>query len=289
MTCERCKADNADCLTRERVRVCETCLCEDLQRRVDDLHADRRRLRAERDEARAEVERLKRPAQATESARAYARRRGALDGANAQALEGALTLTERERDEARAECDALRERQAMVRAFATDRNDFCASCGRPTYVGEDFNGPCVHDSDLVCALARVKDEAERVTAALDERNVARSERDEARAECDHFKAMLRERADSLLDARAEVERLKLACNAYWHDLARIGSLCEMTADEYPLKAVERTVRQFAEVIKERDEARIALRHLLLSRDASWMGGHDWNEAVDAALAVFEKR
>lgn len=94
----------------------------------------------------------------------------------------------RERDEARSE-----------------RGERCAACGKPTLAGEDFDGPCVHDSDLACAL---------------------SQRDEAIADRD---------------------RARFACNTQWHDLERIASLCGRTADEYPLKAVERVVR-------ERDEA-----------------------------------
>lgn len=111
------------------------------------------------------------------------------------------------------------------------------------------------------------------------------------------------------EARAEVERVKLACNTQWADLERIASLCERTADEYPLKAVERTVRELAEanadVIthkeerlrlrsallqaeKGRDECLRALRKLLLSRDAAWKCGHDWQEAVDEAVSVYEK-
>lgn len=35
----------------------------------------------------------------------------------------------------------------------------------------------------------------------------------------------------------ERDRARQACNAYWHDLERIASLCKRTADEYPLKAV----------------------------------------------------
>ena len=44
---------------------------------------------------------------AKKSARQHARERGALDGADAQALEHALTQTERERDEARQQLDRL--------------------------------------------------------------------------------------------------------------------------------------------------------------------------------------
>ena len=67
-----------------------------------------------------------------------------------------------------------------------------------------------------------------------------AERDEARDE-----------HDKVVEER---ERAHQACNAYWHDLERIASLCERTADEYPLKAVERTVR-------ERDEARAEVERL----------------------------
>lgn len=42
------------------------------------------------------------------------------------------------------------------------RADRCTACGRPTYAGEDFGGPCVHDTDLACALAQ-RDEARRAT------------------------------------------------------------------------------------------------------------------------------
>jgi hypothetical protein len=35
------------------------------------------------------------------------------------------------------------------------RGERCPACGRPTCAGEDFNGPCVADSDLECALGRL--------------------------------------------------------------------------------------------------------------------------------------
>jgi hypothetical protein len=84
---------------------------------------------------------------------------------------------------------------------------------------------------------------------------AERERDEARAELqktrDDFSSVWNSR-DEVIEER---ERSRQACNAYWHDLMRIASLCEQSADEYPLKAVERTIKQFQEVIKQRDEAR----------------------------------
>lgn len=63
---------------------------------------------------------------------------------------------------------------------------------------------------------------------------------------------------------AERERARQACNAYWHDLERIASLFERTADEYPLKAVERTVREFAQ--SRRDFVRVADALGLVSTD-----------------------
>lgn len=88
------------------------------------------------------------------------------------------------------------------------RGERCAACGKPTFAGEDFNGPCVYDTDIACALWQL--------------DTARGERHAAECECD--------------------------------------------------AAVEAA-----------DKLTSALRHLLLSRDAAWTGGHDWQEAVDEAI------
>ena len=62
---------------------------------------------------------------AKKSARQHAREHGALDGADAQALEGALTMTERERDEARQQLERLIDSSAegswMARALDAER------------------------------------------------------------------------------------------------------------------------------------------------------------------------
>ena len=62
---------------------------------------------------------------ARKSARQHARERGALDGADAQALEGALSMTERERDEARQQLERLLDSSAegswMARALDAER------------------------------------------------------------------------------------------------------------------------------------------------------------------------
>lgn len=62
-----------------------------------------------------------------ESARAYARRRGPLDGADAQALEGALAMTERERDKDRADLAETRAQLARLREVVTESEDATAA------------------------------------------------------------------------------------------------------------------------------------------------------------------
>ena len=37
--------------------------------------------------------------------------------------------------------------------MVSERGERCTACGRPTYAGEDFGGPCVYDLDTECALA----------------------------------------------------------------------------------------------------------------------------------------
>jgi len=59
---------------------------------------------------------------AKKSARQHARERGALDGADAQALEGALSMTERERDEVRRERDGYRELASKLAAMELERD-----------------------------------------------------------------------------------------------------------------------------------------------------------------------
>jgi hypothetical protein len=76
---------------------------------------------------------------------------------------------------------------------------------------------------------------------------AARERDEARDELAKTSADFHDVWESRDKVIEERERARQACNAYWHDLTRIALLCAQTDDEYPLKAVERTVR-------ERDEA-----------------------------------
>ena len=43
--------------------------------------------------------------------------------------------------------------------------------------------------------------------------------------------------------------------------------------------------ELASARAEVERLRHALRTLLLSRDAAWTGGHDWQEAVDGAITA----
>jgi len=79
---------------------------------------------------------------ANKSVRQHARERGALDGADAQALEHALAITERARDEARQQLERLLDSSAegswMARALDAERErdmwrSECAS------ISEEFN------------------------------------------------------------------------------------------------------------------------------------------------------
>jgi len=71
------------------------------------------------------------------SAREHARRRGSLGGADAQALEGALAMTEKERDAAIARAEAAEKRvaelepyRAKVESWRTECGFTCTTCGK---------------------------------------------------------------------------------------------------------------------------------------------------------------
>lgn len=115
------------------------------------------------------------------SAREAARRRMPLDGADAQALEGALTLTERERDEARAEVERLRD---MVESLEADfaRRQAAHRCA----TWDDGQGKCECNN-----LARTVAERQREACAASIRC------DEARCPC-HENARTSVRATPLV-------------------------------------------------------------------------------------------
>lgn len=83
---------------------------------------------------------------------------------------------------------------------------------------------------------------------------------------------LRVERDGLLtqvqDQRAEIERLKLACDTYAADWDTAGKACRIRVDEYPLSSVIRLVRDDAEraavakrLVKERDALRAEVADL----------------------------
>jgi len=76
----------------------------------------------------------------------------------------------------------------------------------------------------------------------------------------------------------ENERLKDRCAGYSEDVTSLnGCMARLEAALY--EARDEAAKRRAEVERMRD----ALRKLLLSRDAAWTGGHDWQEAVDDAV------
>jgi hypothetical protein len=94
--------------------------------------------------------------------------------------------------------------------------------------------------DLPPSVGPTEGEAKRIVETL------RRERDEARSELKKTEDDFQSVFDSRDEVIRERERARQACNTYWHDLTRIALLCAQTDDEYPLKAVER-------LVKERDE------------------------------------
>jgi len=93
---------------------------------------------------------------AKKSARQHARERGALDGADAQALEGALAMTERERDEAQTELAATKLRVSDLKhALGTDAQGWFDRFKQAQKEGEIFK---TRLDDAEAELARMRDE-----------------------------------------------------------------------------------------------------------------------------------
>jgi chromosome segregation ATPase len=154
--------------------------------------------------------------------------------------------------------------------------------------------------EYVCGLADV-------LRTLDERDEARDE--VARREREH-EALLETAQKALAHAEADAEKAESdltdatargdALSKWFAEVSLIVG--EHVDDDSTLHAVRRVVRErdearahtstaaFMRIERQLDEARAeverlrtALRHLLLSRDSSWTGGHDWTDAVDDAI------
>jgi chromosome segregation ATPase len=184
--------------------------------------------RRERDEAKTELEHYLRPASATESVRSAAKRRMVLDGADAQALENAITLTERERDEARAWQVQIAEPLGyLVRAFGVGGYDVA----EPSVIVKAWR-ELERERDearaemerlrrerdaAISELAHMHDEYTRIRSAdADQREMTMTcvmlvkERDEARAEAERLRREL-ERAGS-----RECDAPACNCGAWHH-------------------------------------------------------------------------
>ena len=170
----------------------------------------------------------------------------------------------------------------------------CVQCGGPGATGA-IPGAWVHVDPVGC-VSRLRTTLARLTAELaavtSDRDMWRSECESISAELDlppgmrpmegelrrmlgHNRALLAERDEALNElatARAVAGRAAQAAQATGADLVHIGALCGMTDDEYPLKAVQR-------VVKERDEARGLLR------DAMALVGQ-YENAVESASRMY---
>lgn len=171
----------------------------------------------------------------------FLQRKLAGEAAHIKSLEGLLVDAVRERDGAKAEAERMRdERDYWERRFEY----------ADTHLSEAFN---LSPMDNLSS-----GEAKRIVDLL------RTERDEARDELAKTSADFHDVWESRDKVIEERERARQACNAYWHDLTRIALLCAQNDDEYPLKAVERTVREFAQ--SRRDFVRVADALGLVSTD-----------------------
>jgi hypothetical protein len=75
-----------------------------------------------------------------------------------------------------------------------------------------------------------------------------------------------------------------------HSTVRLCEVCE-TCEKYESKLAGEAAHikslegLLLDACRERDAMRGAVKKLLLSRDVSWAGGHDWQEAVGDAIAA----
>lgn len=77
--------------------------------------------------------------------------------------------------------------------------------------------------------------------------------------------------------RTTVERdaAKESCNAYWHDIMQIGSLCEQTADEFPLKAARRMVEEQRRLVADLSDWKKAAKEIVELFDPLAPEAPDW--------------
>lgn len=92
-------------------------------------------------------------------------------------------------------------------------------------------------------------------------------------------------ARDLLDARRDRDDALRVGGEWMQQFLRVGN--ELEREHADLAKAH---SQLGQMMQERDTLRAVverlrevLRGLLLSRDAAWTGGHDWHEAVEAAI------
>jgi len=176
----------------------------------------------------------------------------------------------RERDKALSERDA--ERRALEAGkIASERDAALADAAKlRAEVGAAIELASVYRAERDAALAEV----ERLRARV---AVERGEADRAKRDAAEYANRLDDERLKHGEALAEVERITRERDAL------IGAGC--SPEQNALALIDHYHEQAMAAEREAARLRAALRGLLLSRDASWVGGHDWPEAIADALSA----
>lgn len=143
---------------------------------------------------------------------------------------------------------------------------------------------------------------ERVRHVIEQRGEASSElaRMKARpaeAEFSRLDVMWQELVRERDAAHARAKEIERDTTKAWNEHLQVCSEASVIVEHEGLKRELEVAQAFHNVaVAERNalshenhRLRGALRKLLLSRDAAWKGGHDWEEALDEALQAYGER
>lgn len=114
-----------------------------------------------------------------------------------------------------------------------------------------------------------------IAKVIHQRNEAREENERVARDNERLRTDLASAEEALRQVDAELTAL-----AEENEKLRAELRCDRPPFEYGL-----ALDEIVALLEERDRLRGALERLMLSRDASWTGGHDWEEALDEAAAA----
>lgn len=211
---------------------------------------------------------------------------------------GIIARLTRERDEARRDLQFYKDREAhYARVLGVDdggrfRADWDGAIDRLVRRATAAEAKVAYLEPHLDHVCRLHARAEARVRELEERIVALEAQLTTRGACecgaDDVCALVR-RAQ---EAERELDRVRVDLVTAQHAIGEgwfAGGADTATAIERKARALEDGARDAgarAAAAEERvREVEEALRGLLLSRDASWTGGHDWQDAVDRAAAL----